>query len=647
MPEGDRIYGLIKPAVDAHTLGIQTVAELLLSCGQSLVLAPAEIGAALDLYDHEVKRRVILDWISEEGINRLGISYRLDEQEAVRMTGYLVEAMKARRLFSFQGGPVDLLFFAGLPAACDAIREAHQGLVKTFRGGESIQETLQIMGVPPDHIPADLRESSQYDQDRMAFGKSIIDSQAYQGYRAPDRSGYPEYGSDQDTVEGRLEANLRPNFEPLIRAHVGPYSSSARREESVEEFIGWVGRLAKSGLMDILSIGTSQLTQSNFGEDWTGKPNGGGVPINSPDEYRLIREVARPMLVRTYAGTKRIPQLAALHERTLNICWHALSLWWFNQLDGRGPYEVYTNLRAHRETLSYIADTGKPFEANVSHHFAFRGADDLTYIVSAYLAAKLAKRAGIRTFILQNMLNTPRLTWGIQDLAKSRALLKIVRLLEDRTFKVHLQPRAGLDYFKPDLHEARIQLAAVTALMDDIEPDDETSPPIIHVVSYSEASHLATPGVIDESIRISQYALQKYRGLRRRGDIDPMGDNPEVKAREDALVRGARALILALEKSVDDLYSPEGFYKIFAAGFLPVPYLWGGSEEFRHARDWVTRPVKGGVQLVDEKTGRPLSVEDRVAVARQNLKDAEYALKERQGQVGGYPFKGPDLLYPV
>ncbi len=97
---------------------------------------------------------------------------------------------------------------------------------------------------------------------------------------------------------------------------------------------------------------------------------------------------------------------------------------------------------------------------------------------------------------------------GIQDLAKSRAMLTLVKSLEDSNFKVILQPRAGLDYFKPDLEEAKIQLAAVTALMDDIDPHDETSPPIIHVVSYSEASHLATPDVINESIQITQYSLQ-------------------------------------------------------------------------------------------------------------------------------------------
>ena len=101
------------------------------------------------------------------------------------------------------------------------------------------------------------------------------------------------------------------------------------------------------------------------------------------------------------------------------------------------------------------------------------------------------------------MLNTPKYTLGIQDIAKCRALLFLVRTLEDDNFSVHLQLRAGLDYFAPDLDKAKVQLAEVTALMDDIEPNDDNSPEIIHVVSYSEAVRLATPDIINESIKSS------------------------------------------------------------------------------------------------------------------------------------------------
>ena len=380
--------------------------------------------------------------------------------------------------------------------------------------------------------------------------------------------------------------------------------------------------------MDIVSIGTSQLTQSNFNENWEDRVNGGGVPINSPEEYRMIYEVSRPLLLRTYAGTKNIPELAKIHEETINISWHALSIWWFNQLDERGPYNLYDNLKQHFDTIKYIATTDKPFEANVAHHFGFRGGDDVTYVVSAVLAAKLAKKLGIKTYVMQNMLNTPRATWGIQDLAKSRAMLAFAKELEDEDFKVLLQPRAGLDYFKTDLEEAKVQLAAVSALMDDIDPHNEMSPPMIHVVSYSEASHLATPDIIHESVQITQHALKEYRKLRKNGDIEDMSKNEDVLARTEEIIDAACTIIHGIEEHIEDPYSPEGFYKAFVAGFMPVPYLWTTDEEYKHAKHFKTKPIKGATKVVDEE-GNPVKAETVVDFARGNMQEVNYMFEQK------------------
>ena len=621
-------YGFIKPSLDAHTLGITSAAELLKQCGFEVIIADDHTGRALEEYRHEVKRKEVVEWIRQNRINRLGLSYRLDQEDAVNMVGFLLEEMKQQRLLAHQGGPVAAVFFGGLPGTCEKIQTVFHGLVNTFIGGETDQETLLMLEVPAVKIPREILQGSRYDDERMTFGRDIINHGEYSNDNPVERADYPEYGTDRDSLVKRLAANGKPAFIPLMRAHVGPYSSAVSRSESVMTFIHWTKTLASTRYLDILSIGTSQLTQSHFGEDWEGMPNGGGVPVNSPEEYRMIREAARPMLVRTYAGTQKVPDMARMHEETLNICWHALSFWWFNQLDERGPYDLYTNLQQHMETLRYVAASGKPFEPNVPHHFAFRGADDVTYLVSAYLSSKLAKLYGVKTLILQNMLNTPRLTWGIQDLAKSRALLRLVKELEDPQFRVYLQPRAGLDYFKPDLTEARAQLAAVTALMDDIDPHNETSPPIIHVVSYSEASHLATPAIIDESIQITGHALQRYRSLRRSGSVADMSRNVEVEERMEELLQAAKTIIRTIESFIPHPYTPEGFYQMFAAGFLPVPYLWGETEEFRHAKNWRTKPVRGSMKLVDEHH-QPLSAETIAETAVSHLPDAAYALKQR------------------
>ncbi len=620
-------YAFIKPSLDAHTLGINAAAELLRDCGYEVMIADDNISQAINDYKYEINRKKIVDWVIDNEINVIGLSYRLDKDNAINMLGYLIEELRNNNLFDYQGGIVKSILFGGLPEAAQAMEKEFKGLVKTYIGGETAEETLLKMGVPKDRIPKDILEGSKYDDSLLEFGKKIIDSGEYTSHKAIDRSNYPEFGSKKDTVVKRIDSNMKDSFIPLMRAHVGPYSSNATRMESVEEFISWTKTLAKTGFLDILSIGSSQLTQSNFGEDWEDRPNGGGVPVNYPEEYRMIWQASRPLLVRTYAGTKDISGLAKMHEETLNMSWHALSLWWFNKLDERGPYDLYTNLKQHMDTIKYIATTSKPFEANVSHHFAFRGADDVSYIVSAYLAAKLAKSLGIRTYILQNMLNTPRLTWGIQDLAKSRALISLVRELEDDNFRVILQPRAGLDYFKPDLYEAKIQLAAVSALIDDIDPHNESNPSIIHVVSYSEASHLATPDIIDESIQITQHSIQKYRELRRIGSVEDMSKNEDVKERMLELFNSAQIMIQAIEESIDNPYSPEGFYKLFSAGFLPVPYLWGQVEEFKNAKSWITKPIKGGVRVVDEN-GIPLKAERVAEIAKSNLPDAIYNLKQ-------------------
>jgi hypothetical protein len=318
------------------------------------------------------------------------------------------------------------------------------------------------------------------------------------------------------------------------------------------------------------------------------------------------------MLVRTYSGTANIKELAKIYENTINMSWHALSLWWFSQIDGRGPNSVSDNIKEHFDTIRYIATTGKPYEANVSHHFAFRGSDDISYIVSAVLAARSAKKLGIHDFILQIMLNDPKHTWGINDLAKAGATLELVREAEDVNFSVYLQTRAGLDYLSHDLETAKAQLASVTALMDDIEPDNPHSPDIIHVVSYSEGNYLATPEIIDESIKITRYALDIYRKMKATGDTFDIRHSSDMLNRKKYLLEGARHILGAIEKCIKDPYSAEGLFEIFRMGFLPVPQLRYCREEFPDAIRWKTKLKNGCVDIYEND--KIISPEERMEI---------------------------------
>ena len=216
------------------------------------------------------------------------------------------------------------------------------------------------------------------------------------------------------------------------------------------------------------------------------------------------------------------------------------------------------------------------------------------------LAAKAAKLSGIRHLILQNMLNTPKQTTGRQDLAKGRAMLRLVKELEDSNFKVYLQSRAGLDYFSPDMEKAKTQLAAVTALMDDIEPDNVDSPGIIHVVSYSEAIRLATPEIVKESIQITLSALKEYRQARMRGQVPDMGHDKALEDSAEELYSEAKEAIRLLERFIPNLYTPAGLYKVFLEGFLPVPFLINQREKFKKAVMYDTVLRNGGIRVIND-----------------------------------------------
>jgi hypothetical protein len=612
------VVGLVHPFVDAHTLGLSSVAQLLEDCGYRAILAGEDVCHAVEKPQEAKGQSHLRRWIDENRVTHIGFSYRLDPDLAADAFSLLVHVLRDQGLLQESGGKVRGLFFAGLPAACDKVQRAHGERVAVFRGDEGVVDTLTSLGVPPERVPQVVAEEERYDQARLAFGRRIMERELPDRIAPVDRSGYPEYGTRRDTLIARLDHSLPP----LMRAHVGPYMPN--RLQAVQEFLSWCRRLAKSGYLDILSIGTSQLTQSDFGGDWGDTPNGGGVPINSEEEFRQVYDASRPMLVRTYAGTSRVPELAKVYEETLNIAWHALSLWWFSRIDGRGPNSVLENLGQHFETLRFIARTNKPFEPNIPHHFAFRGADDVTYVASAVLAARAAKRLGVRTFILQNMLNTPRSTWGLQDLAKARVMLALTRELEDRNFRVVYQPRAGLDYFSAQPEKAKVQLAAVSALMDDVEPETPRSPDVVHVVSYSEGYALADPDVVDESIRITRCAIDEYRKLRASGNVPDAAHSEDVRERTEGLGRDVRLLLDAMEQAIPDLYTPEGLYRAFWSGFLPAPYLWECRQEFRRAVAWKTRPVRGAIQVVDDRN-QPVSIEERIGIASEQARIAAVA----------------------
>jgi len=609
--------GLAKTDFDAHTLGIATINEFLTECGFKVVVANSEVSKAITNPRNIYNSSLIEKWIIKNNIQALGFSYRLNVDDAVLIFQKLMCQLESKKMLVKDGGKLKSIWFAGLPEACNKIKYLYKDVI-VFYGDESFTDSLKMLGIDPLIAPKGFKDESTYKITLNGFGKEVIDKGDYISTLPVDRSGYKNFGTANDGLIDRINHGRNNNLPPVIRAHAGPYIEN--RHESAKQFIEWSRLLAHSGYLDVLSIGTSQLTQSKFGETWGDLPNGGGVGVNSPEEYERIYEAAKPMLVRTYSGTKNLRKQAEIHEKSLNIAWHALSLWWFSKIDGRGELNLLDNLTEHFEAIKYIAKTDKPYEANVAHQFAFRSSDDVSYVVSAFLAAKAAKKLGIKHFVLQIMLNDPKHTSAINDLAKARATLNMVRSLEDSNFKVFLQTRVGLSYLSHNIDKAKKQLASITALMDDVEPFNSQSPDIIHVVSYSEGNDLATPEIIDESIKITLFSLNKYREYRKKDWIDNMDKNPYINNRMHHLISEAKIVINAIESTIKDTYSPQGFFDIFKMGFLPVPQLMYCREEFPEAIKWNTKLRNGGVDIYFED--KIISAKDRMnLLIRKNYKN--------------------------
>ena len=604
-----RRYAFLKPLSDAHTLGINAIQSALISSDQSLISLDLSLSETND-QGKLLHKEALLKTLVDQKISHFGFSYRLDEKNALN----LVDDFEKSRQEHSELRTLKL-YFAGLPKSCESISKKYPSIT-SFKGSEVLMDVLRALDVEEDKIPQSYLKGSLYDEHLMKLAKDFMESKTEFIY--PAKVLYPEFGTHQDRLYLRLRAQQSISDLPLTRVHVGPYDLD--KEKALSLYEEWVKTLAKTHKLDILSIGSSQLTQSHFNEDWTGLANGGGIPIQTEQDYIRIYKASRPLLVRTYSGTKKVDELAPIHERSINIAWHALSLWWFNQLDGRGPNGVLENLEEHIRTLRYIAQTHKPFEANTPHHFSFRGADDVTYILSAVLAARLAKKEGIEEYVLQVMLNTPRYTWGIVDIAKVRAILDLIEKLKDERFKVYLQPRAGLDFFAPDLEKAKIQLSMVSMLMDDLEPNNPVSPPIVHVVSYSEAMYLANPHIINESLDITLASIDHYRRLKAQGNTLLKSAEDQIEAKKTFFVQETQILLKAIEENIPDYLSAQGLYSIFTQGYLSTPSLWNSSQAYPNATHFKSSFFEGSTILIDD-AGKHIDAKTKVAWILNPTKD--------------------------
>lgn len=388
---------------------------------------------------------------------------------------------------------------------------------------------------------------------------------------------------------------------PIIRQHLGL--------STVEETVEAARKIAKAKVIDLISLAPDQDAQENFfhpERQDPGRKGAGGVPVRSPDDFRAIYEATRcgnyPLL-RCYQGTSDLFRMAEMLVETIHNAWAAIPLFWFSQLDKRGPLDLEEAIKEHQELMSWHAERNIPVELNEPHHFELRCSSDTVAVADEFLSAYNAKKMGVKHYIRTHMVNLPPGESFDMDLAKQLAKCKIDESLIDGNFTIYTQTRTGLLSYPADLNAAKGQMASSVMLQMALKPD------VVHMVAYCEPDHAATAEDIIESAKIIEQVIWNcIQGL------PDMTLDPRVQERSRKLISEAKVLLDAIKQIADEdvkdpWTDPETLARAIRIGLLDAPHL-KGSEYAKGEMD--TRIINGACYAVDPETGKPLSEKERI-----------------------------------
>ena len=495
----------------------------------------------------------VLATARREKADLVAVSYRLTPETGERLLGEFAEAADDLRRAGVR------FAFGGTPPL--ALRAAKMGFFeKTFQGGEPAEETLAYL-------------------------------------KGQDKAQSGDIAYPQTTIERILWK--RPF--PLLRHHFGlPDMDLTRRG---------IAEIAAANALDVISLGIDQDAQENFfhpeRQDLRRK-GAGGVPVRSAQDYRLLYAASLRgnfPLMRTYSGTDDFLKLGELYVDTIHTAWCAIPLFWFNRMDGRGPWDLEGSVRQHQAVMAWYAEQDIPVELNEAHHWGMRDAPDVLYVVAACLAAYNARAFGVRDYICQMMFNSPPGTSDAMDLAKMLAIKAMLEPLGGENFRIWWQTRTGLLSYPTDPNAARAHLAASVYLQMALHPD------IVHVVGYCEADHAATAREVIESCLIARRAIENALAGQPNMTVDPL-----VQARSRVLVQEASVTLksirsLARSGVSDALVDPPTLTRAVTLGILDAPHLRNNPFALGRIQ---TRLIGGACQAVNEH-GQPISEAERLA----------------------------------
>jgi methylmalonyl-CoA mutase cobalamin-binding subunit len=486
-----------------------------------------------------------------EKADLVGVSYRLTPETGERLLAEFAEAADELRE---QG---TRFYFAGTPPVAE--RASAMGFFDTiFDGSETVEDVINSL----KDVPAESGTAEAY---------------------------------PSTTLE---RINWKAPY-PILRHHFGL--------PTVQATVEGIRQIAEARVLDVISLGVDQDAQENFFHPDRQSPRkfgAGGVPVRSPDDYRAIYQASRTgnfPLLRTYSGTDDFIRLAEVFMGTIHNAWCAIPLFWFNAMDGRGPWDLAGSIREHQKVMAWYGERNVPVELNEPHHWGMRDAPDVICVVSAYLAAYNAKASGVKDYIAQLMFNSPPGLSDAMDLAKMAAMLRIIAPLEDDTFHIWRQTRTGLLSYPLQPDAARAHLSASIYLQMAVRPH------IVHIVGHTEADHAATGADVIEAAQMARRSIENAV----RGAPDMLAD-PAVQRRIHTIVSDAQFTLDAIRLLGggvgDPLTDPDVLEQAVMRGILDAPHLRSN----KIARGGIRTAFLNGACVTVDANGREIKEKDRL-----------------------------------
>jgi len=498
---------------------------------------------------------VLLDAARGEHADLIGVSYRLTPETGERLLAEFAEAADDLHSAGVR------FAFGGTPPIAERAR-AIGFFERIFDGSE-----------PPDAVLAYLKGQTCVQATEVDFPQTMVDRIAW---KAPY---------------------------PILRHHFGL--------PSMDVTLKGIAKIAEAHALDLISLGIDQDAQENFfhpERQDVRRKGAGGVPVRSAEDYRALYQASRRgnyPLMRTYSGTDDFIRLAEMYVETHNIAWCAIPIFWFNQMDGRGPWDLVGSIHQHQDVMRWYGAHNIPVELNEPHHWGMRDAPDVTSVVAAYLSAHNAKAFGVRDYIAQMMFNSPAGLSDAMDLAKMLAALELIDPLAGENFRIWTQTRTGLLSYPLNAEAARAHLAASIYVQMALKPH------IVHIVGHTEAHHAATADDIIAASAMARRAIDNAL----HGQPDMTAD-PVVQARKNELVREAEVTLASIRsladgEVADPLTDPVTLARAVLNGILDAPHL--KNNPFARGEIVTRIDPRGACVAVNPETGHALTEEARLA----------------------------------